>query len=125
MPLLTKIFPKIQFIVTTHSPFILSSLNNAVAYDLEHKEKLDNLTDYSYEAIAEGYFGVETQSSYALAQLDKLQTLLAKDNLSDSERAEAKSLKEDFEKINPVLAPNLAGKYNGIKISYSDKLKHL
>lgn len=125
LPLLTKIFPKIQFIVTTHSPFILSSLNNAVAYDLEHKEKLDNLTDYSYEAIAEGYFGVETQSSYALAQLDKLQTLLAKDNLSDSEREEAKSLKEDFEKINPVLAPNLAGKYNGIKISYSDKLKHL
>ena len=31
MPLLTKIFPHIQFIVTTHSPFVLSSLSNAVA----------------------------------------------------------------------------------------------
>ena len=36
MPLLTKIFPNIQFIVTTHSPFVLSSLSNAVAFDLEH-----------------------------------------------------------------------------------------
>jgi predicted ATP-binding protein involved in virulence len=37
MPILTKLFPNVQFIVATHSPFILSSLPNAVAYDLEHK----------------------------------------------------------------------------------------
>lgn len=36
MPLLTTIFPNIQFIVTSHSPFILSSLENAVIYDLEN-----------------------------------------------------------------------------------------
>lgn len=35
MPLLTTVFPNIQFIVTSHSPFILNSLENAVIYDLE------------------------------------------------------------------------------------------
>lgn len=34
LPILTNLFPNIQFIITTHSPFILNSLNNAVIYDL-------------------------------------------------------------------------------------------
>ncbi|MEA2012738.1 MAG: AAA family ATPase, partial [Verrucomicrobiota bacterium] len=37
LPFLVSFFPKIQFIVTTHSPFILSSLSNAVICDLEKK----------------------------------------------------------------------------------------
>ena len=32
MPLLTKVFPNIQFIITTHSPFILSSMSNALLH---------------------------------------------------------------------------------------------
>ena len=36
LPILTTLFPNIQFIITTHSPFILSSLDNAVIYDLEN-----------------------------------------------------------------------------------------
>ena len=35
MPFLTTIFPNIQFIVTSHSPFILNSIRNVVIYDLE------------------------------------------------------------------------------------------
>ncbi len=35
LPFLTKFFPKIQFIITTHSPFILNSIDDAVIYDLE------------------------------------------------------------------------------------------
>lgn len=37
LPLLTTVFPNIQFVVTTHSPFILNSLENVVIYDLENK----------------------------------------------------------------------------------------
>lgn len=37
LPVLTGLFPNIQFIITTHSPFVLSSLDNAVIYDLENK----------------------------------------------------------------------------------------
>ena len=34
LPMLTRIFPNTQFIVTTHSPFVLNSLEDAVAFDL-------------------------------------------------------------------------------------------
>ena len=37
LPFLTTFFPNVQFIVSTHSPFILSSLENVVIYDLENK----------------------------------------------------------------------------------------
>ena len=34
---LTTVFPNVQFIVSTHSPFILNSLDNAIIYDLEKR----------------------------------------------------------------------------------------
>lgn len=37
LPFLTKFFPNIQFIVTSHSPFVLNSIKNVVIYDLENK----------------------------------------------------------------------------------------
>ncbi|MCD7746643.1 MAG: AAA family ATPase [Lachnospiraceae bacterium] len=36
LPFLTTLFPNVQFIVSTHSPFILNSLENAAIYDLEN-----------------------------------------------------------------------------------------
>ena len=79
LPMLTRIFPNIQFIVTTHSPFILSSLNNAVAFDLEQRRSIDDLTDYSYEALAEGYFGVRTESSDIQIRLERFRELAFKE----------------------------------------------
>ncbi len=35
LPFLIRFFPRIQFIVSTHSPFVLSSIPNVVIYDLE------------------------------------------------------------------------------------------
>ena len=34
LPFLTQMFPNVQFIVATHSPFVITSLENAVVYDL-------------------------------------------------------------------------------------------
>ena len=125
MPLLTKVFPNIQFIITTHSPFVLSSMPNAVAYDLEHQEVLDNLTEYSYESLAEGYFGVRTQSSYAEMQLETFKKLLAKEELSDADKVEIKQLKSDFEKITEVLSPLIVGEFRQIVIQNAEKLSSL
>lgn len=125
MPLLTKVFPNIQFIITTHSPFVLSSMPNAVAYDLEHQEVLDNLTEYSYESLAEGYFGVRTQSSYAEMQLETFKKLLAKEELSDADKVEIKQLKSDFEKITEVVSPLIVGEFRQIVIQNAEKLNSL
>lgn len=53
MPLLTAMFPNIQFIVTSHSPFILNSLKDVVIYDLENKVLVEGgLQDVPYDGTA-------------------------------------------------------------------------
>lgn len=118
LPLLTQLFPNIQFIVTTHSPFVLNSIGNAVAFDLEHQQLVDDLTEYSYESLAEGYFGVKTSSSYTEMQLDKLKKLLEKETLLSSEKSELKSLIHDFDKIPEVVSPLIVGEYLRLKNKY-------
>lgn len=115
MPILTKIFPNIQFIITTHSPFVLNSLDNAVAFDLENREVINELTQYSYEVLAEGYFGVSSMSSYMQMQLDKLEDILKKDVLSDLDKSELKYLITDLEKVPESVSPNLVGAFTDIK----------
>ena len=125
MPLLTEIFPNIQFIVTTHSPFVLSSLSNAVAFDLEHQEIIEDLTEYSYESLAEGYFGVEAASSYMGMQLGRLEELLKREVLSLSEKSELKDLICDFDKIPEVVSPKIIGRYLQLKNQHFAKINAL
>ncbi|WP_018464513.1 AAA family ATPase [Segatella paludivivens] len=125
MPMLSKIFPNIQFIITTHSPFVLSSMNNAVAFDLEHREKISELTEYSYESLAEGYFGVKTTSSYARMQLDNLKGLLEKETLTEEEKKTVKLLNAGFEKIPEMISPILVGEYRQLVTLYSEKITGL
>lgn len=125
MPLLTKVFPKIQFIVTTHSPFVLSSMPNAIAYDLEHREAINDLTEYSYEALAEGYFGVKTESSYIEMRLGSLRDLLEKEELSNGEAEQLLALIKDFEQIPEAVSPTLIGEFMRLKVEFSDKVNAL
>lgn len=125
MPLLTKIFPNIQFIVTTHSPFVLSSMPNAVAYDLEHREIIDELTEYSYESLAEGYFGVKTNSSYMEMRLKSLEDLLKKEPLTNGDAEQLLSLIADFDKIPEAVSPTIIGEFMRLKVEHSDKIKNL
>ena len=125
MPLLTKIFPNIQFIVTTHSPFVLSSLSNTIAFDLEHRGIIEDLTEYSYESLAEGYFGVKTDSSYIKMQLNRLEELLKKETLSSSEKSELKHLNNDFDKIPEVVSPKIIGRYLQLKNQHFAKINAL
>lgn len=123
MPILTKVFPNIQFIVTTHSPFVLNSLENAVAYDLEHQKVIGDLPQYSYEALAEGYFGVSSESSYMKMQLEKLANLLQKGKLTDSDKYEIRLLIADLDKVPESVSPNIVGDYFAIKTKYASVIK--
>jgi len=116
--MLTRVFPNIQFIVTTHSPFVLSSIKNAVAYDLEKKERLEDLTEYSYEALAEGYFEVKTESNFLQAKLDRFKELAEKSKRDSAENAEFESLDNEFASLDESLAPqNVKGAYLQIKLA--------
>ena len=125
LPMLTTLFPNIQFIVTSHSPFVLSSISNATAYDLEHHEPISNLTEYSYQALTEGYFGVSTDSDYARQRYNELEALLKKENLSDNELLTAKQIYEDYKKIPEAISPELVGAYRQLDITYHSKIRRL
>lgn len=73
---LVKSFPKIQFIVTTHSPFVVSSVSDAVIYDLSTLEQIDDLSMYSYESILNGLFNVLPISEILKEKIIKLSKLL-------------------------------------------------
>ena len=125
LPFLTRVFPNIQFIISTHSPFILNSLDNATAFDLENKESINELTEYSYEALAEGYFGVKTESSYIEMKMERLRTLLDQSILSSSDNIELKELIIDFKTISDTALPQIKGEFDQLRIQYSDKFKEV
>lgn len=75
---LTCAFPKVQFIVTTHSPFVVSSVKDAVIYDLSKLEQVEDLSMYSYEAVLEGLFGVLPISKLLQQNIEALAKLLEK-----------------------------------------------
>lgn len=56
---LQKAFPKIQFICTTHSPFIIQSLRNGKLINLDDEENSTGYHDSSIEDIAEDIQGVD------------------------------------------------------------------
>ncbi len=80
LPFLVDFFPKIQFIVTTHSPFVLSSLSNAVICDLEKNFITEDLTGYSYESLVDSYFDTDKYSQEVKERLSKFEELTLKDN---------------------------------------------
>ncbi|HBN6661852.1 TPA: ATP-binding protein, partial [Escherichia coli] len=88
-------FPNIQFIVTTHSPFVVQSVNDAIIYDLSTNEQLEDLSMYSYEAIVKGLLGVDTQSDILNKQLDKLALLINEDVINTD------ALQDVINKIQP------------------------
>ncbi|HCE2429327.1 TPA: AAA family ATPase [Vibrio parahaemolyticus] len=75
---LKNAFPKVQFIVTTHSPFVVSSVDDAVIYDLSKLEQVEDLSMYSYESVLEGLFGVLPISSLLQQNIETLAKLLEK-----------------------------------------------
>jgi hypothetical protein len=60
LPFFTNSFPNIQFIVTTHSPFVLMSTPDTMVFDLAKNEPItDDLSYYTYSAIMKGLWNVK------------------------------------------------------------------
>lgn len=103
-PFLTKFFPKIQFIVTTHSPYILNSISNAKAYDLERQVELDNLSGFSSDDLAEGYFEADAYSDELKNSLNRYEELCFRNDLTEDERAERAEIRIRFKNISSELS---------------------
>lgn len=105
MPFLTKFFPGIQFIVTTHSPYILNSISNVKIYDLERCIEMENLCAYTSDSLAEGYFGADEYSDELKRKLERYQFLKEKNALTEKEKAECAELQIELKNIPKTLSP--------------------
>lgn len=78
LPFLIQAFPKIQFIVSTHSPFVITSQNtNTAIFDLTTHEFIEeDLSRYSYESVIKGLFHVNPISSETKNSIETLKNLL-------------------------------------------------
>ncbi|MDR1194125.1 MAG: AAA family ATPase [Peptococcaceae bacterium] len=109
LPFLTKMFPQAQFVVSTHSPFVISSIDNAVVFDLEKAAELQALgedvvgarldssdsllTSYSYEDIVEGYYDINGYSATFEREFERYKELCLKSRLTETEKIEHVRLK--------------------------------
>ena len=122
LPLLVQMYPKIQFIASTHSPFILSSINNAVIFDLENKTLVsDGLANLPYEGIVEGYFETDRLSDDLRNKFERYKTLVGKSQLSDEEYAEIMELEVALDEIPDYLALEIAAEYQRLKLEFENR----
>jgi predicted ATPase len=64
LPLLSKLFPNLQLIIATHSPAVISSLKNAIVYDISSQTEVsDWLLGSSYSELMIKHFGLENEFS--------------------------------------------------------------
>ncbi|MDQ0884910.1 ATP-binding protein [Peribacillus sp. V2I11] len=121
---LTNFFPNIQFIVSTHSPFVLSSIDNAIVYDLETKEQLIDMSSYSYESIVEDYFNID-QYSYIIK--NRFETYLKmvnkEDSLNPRDLEELNKLRRYFNNISDSIAPEIKSKFYHLELMRKSEKK--
>lgn len=108
LPFLSSLFPNVQFIVSTHSPFVLMSGDNAVIFDMEKNSQMDeDLSFYSYSAVLEGVLGIKPTSLLLENMISELS------EITNSERIERSRLEQLINKIEP-----LSDKLNNREKSY-------
>ena len=111
-PFLTEFFPRIQFVVTTHSAYILNSISNACIYDLEKQVQFTDFSSYSVDNIAEGYLDAEAYSDETQKKAQRYEELYGRTDLSDEQRAERAALRIELKDAKEVLE-----KIEGKKVS--------
>ena len=119
---LTKLFPRLQFIVTTHSPFVLAGAENAVIYDLENKILVNGgLSNVPYSGIVEGYFKADELSDTLRSKFERYSVLAKKKNISDAEIEEISDLEFYLDEIPDYLALGLTTEYSRLKREFYER----
>ncbi|MDE7326890.1 MAG: AAA family ATPase, partial [Lachnospiraceae bacterium] len=122
MTILTTIFPNIQFIVSTHSPFILNSGADAVIYDLQKRLLVRNgLSDVPYSGIVEGYFDVGELSFDLEEKFRRFRELIGREKLSDNELEEIADLEFYLDEIPDYLALDITTEYQRMKLEFEKR----
>jgi predicted ATP-binding protein involved in virulence len=115
LPFLTKFFPRIQFIISTHSPYILTSVSNAIIFDLEKKVTFNDMSHYSIDNVAEAYFDSEDYSVELEKKLVEYKTLIEKSDPTTEERIKRAELRTEFKNLNATLSPRIKNDFEELE----------
>ncbi len=111
MPLLTEIFPKIQFIVASHSAFILNSSKNSVIYDLQNKQRITDASDIPASRLNQHYFSFSPQKIKEIENkiqfFIKLVKLEKEEKITEEEEKKLNDLDIELNIIIPYVDDNL------------------
>ena len=113
---LTAFFPKIQFIVSTHSPFIISSLDNSIVFDLENRIKLEDASEFSYTSIVEDYLQAKSEySDLVEKKMTEYELLTGKSSRDKAEETRLAELDLDLSTVTPLLSSELFIRYKSAR----------
>ena len=107
LPFLTTFFPRVQFIISTHSPYILTSVPNATIFDLEKKVTFNDMSNYSIDDVAEAYFDTEDYSVALEKKFADYKSLMEKSNPTEEEKIQRTKLRSELKNINGTLSPRI------------------
>lgn len=109
LPALVSFFPKLQFVIATHSPHICASDDNSFLYDLTSKKlESEYVGGFSYDVISKSHFGLK--SEYSLKSkllLETAESLMDKVELSVSELQKLNQIRIEISKLSPELTYEL------------------
>jgi len=119
MPALIQLFPKIQFIVATHSPFIVNSMDNTVIYDLHTNQRLENAHNFSASSLVKHHFEIPSEQSEIvntkIKEFENLMSISKKKKLTDKQQEQLVKLDFELSEISQVLSPDNYLKFKNIK----------
>lgn len=120
--ILVSIFPNIQFVVSTHSPYVLGNAEGAIIYDLEKQICVyDGLTDIPYDGIVKGYFESEVLSEQLKSKFERYKEITAKKELSDDDFEELAKLEIYLDEIPDYLALGITTEYRRLKLEFENR----
>lgn len=115
LPFLTGFFPNIQFIVTTHSPFVLTSLPDSVVFDLESQKRWEHMAPLSASTVVENYFDSDLYSTESKHMVSRYMALSKMTTRTVDEEKELNSLRTQFDLLEYEQAPELVTQLNFLR----------
>ena len=109
LPAFTSFFPRLQFIIATHSPQVCASDTNSYVYDISSGIlETDYMGGYSYDVISKAHFGLESEYSIQVTEkINQAKKLMSKTDLSDNDLEVLENLKKELSSTSPELAYEL------------------
>jgi len=107
LPFLTTTFPKLQFIVATHSPAVIASINNTTVYDLStHRTVNEILTGIPYHVLMKSHFGIESEySRVATEKLKRAKELIQKgEKRTEADDEKLRHTQQELDELSPDLS---------------------